>query len=91
MYNGVPLTVGWLSWLHAATDFHDVAAIGGRFYADGREAELKPVYVMGWEVNNLTLVGGLESIREGVGDVRNTYGEVVSGGDVDNHMGCGLL
>ena len=46
---------------------------------DGREAELEPGYVMGWEFNNIMLGRGPESILEGVSDVRNSDGEVVSG------------
>ena len=81
MENGVPLTDGGLSSLIAATYFHDLVAIGVRFCADGREAELEPGYVMGWTVNNLTLIGGLENIMDGIGEIRNTDGEVVGGSD----------
>ena len=38
---------------------------------DGREEEHKPGYVMGWAVNNIMLIGGLESILEGVSDIPN--------------------
>ena len=43
---------------------------------------------MGWEVTNLTLRGGLESILEGVSDIRNYDSEVVSGSDSDNYIEC---
>ena len=58
-----------LSSLNTATYFHDVAAIGGRFYTDGREAKLEPGNIMVWSVNIITLGEGLESITEGVSDV----------------------
>ena len=69
MDNGVSLTAGGLSYLHSATDLHEVAAIGGRLYAYGGEEEFEPGYVMGWEVNNFMLVGGLGSILEGISDI----------------------
>ena len=34
MENSVPLTGNGLSYLHDEKYFHDLAAIGGRFYAD---------------------------------------------------------
>ena len=37
MYNSVPVASGGLSALQDAADFRDVAAIGGRFSAYGRE------------------------------------------------------
>ena len=60
MGNGVPLTANGLSFLLAVKDFHDVAVIEVRVYADGREAEFEPGYIMRWSVNNHTLGGGLE-------------------------------
>ena len=42
VYNGVPFTAGGIIYLYVATYFHEVAAIGGRLYADGREEELEP-------------------------------------------------
>ena len=41
--------------------------------------ELETRYVMGWEFNNITLEGGLDSTMEGVSDLRNTNGEVANG------------
>ena len=45
---------------------------------------------MGWTVNTIALIGGLGSIMEGVSDVHNTNGEVVSGSDGDNKTKCRL-
>ena len=74
MNNGVLLTSGELSSLYAATDL----------YSYDREAELEPVYVMGLEVNNITLVGCPEIILECISDVHNVNGEVVSSIDGNN-------
>ena len=88
MDNGVPLTLGGLGSLHAATYLHDVAAIRGSFYGDGREAELESVYIMGWAVNNLMLRRGLESILGGVDDACNADGEMISVRNGNNPTGC---
>ena len=82
------LTSGGISSLYAAKYFHNAASIRGRFYSDYREAKLKPGYVMGWLVKNIMLVGGLESILEGISDVRNTNGEVSSVSDSNNQTEC---
>ena len=74
--------------MYFATDLRAVAAIGGRFYADGRELELEPVYVMGWVVNNLTIVGGFESILEVISNVCDANDEVVSSRELNNQMKC---
>ena len=39
-------------------------------------------------VNNITLIGGLGSILEGVSDVQNADGEVLSGRYGDNQTEC---
>ena len=84
MNNGVTLTSIRLSSLHDATHFHDIVAIGSRFYEDVRETEIKLGYLMGWAVNNITLKGYLEIILEGVSDIRNANAEVVSDRDGNN-------
>ena len=43
-----------VSYFHSAKDCHEVAAIGGRFYADDIEADIETGYIMGWTVNNIT-------------------------------------
>ena len=70
--------------MHAATYFHDKSPIRERFYADFRETELEPEYLIGWAVNNITIKGGLDSILEFIIDVRNYNGEVVSVSYGDN-------
>ena len=72
------MTSGRLISLHAAIYFRDIDPIRERFYADCRETELEPEYLMGWAVNNITIKGGLDSILEFIIDVRNYNGEVVS-------------
>ena len=74
--------------MHAATDLNYVAAIGGSLYEDYRESELEPGYEIGWEEKNLMLGGGLEIIMEGVSDVRNANGEVISVKNGDNQTEC---
>ena len=64
--------------------FHDIAVIGGRFNAYGREEELGPGNIMGWAVSNTTLIGGLESVMEGVIGVQNTDSEVVGARNGNN-------
>ena len=86
MENGVPLTSGKLSSLHAMVYFHDVAAIEGRFYVYVRGTELEPGYVTGREGKNITILGGLESILEGVSDIHNDDGEVIIGSDGKNQV-----
>ena len=90
MDNVVPLKFDRFSYLNDAETFHDVAAIGGRFYSDVREAELEPVYGMLLALNNITLRGGLESLLGGIIDVRNIDGNVVSGIGGDNQTECRL-
>ena len=60
--NTVPLVISGFSYSHPAADFHDIAAVSGRLNVYGREAELEPGNIMGQEVNNIILRGGLESI-----------------------------
>ena len=43
---------------------------------------------MGWQVNNLPLIGILEGLLEGIGDLCNTNGEVVSGINGKNQPEC---
>ena len=43
---------------------------------------------MGWAVNNLTLVGGLDSILEGIGDICNAGGGVIGGRYGKNQTEC---
>ena len=50
MENHVALMAIVLSYLHALTDSHDVAATRVRFYVDELEAELEPRYVMGGQL-----------------------------------------
>ena len=50
-------------------DLKNISAIGGSLYAYGREAKIEPGYVMGHTVNNFTLLGSLDSILEGIGDI----------------------
>ena len=63
-----------ISSLHAATYFHDVVDIGGRFYTDRRELETEPGYLMRCEVNNIILGGGLVNIMKCVSDTHNANG-----------------
>ena len=51
--------------------------------------ELEQGYVMGLEVNNFTLGGGLESILEGIGDIHYADGEVIGGSDKKNSRSVG--
>ena len=88
MENGVPLVAGGISSLYYAVDFHGISAIGERFYADRRETKLEPGYLIWWSLNNLTLGRGLEVIMEGISDVQNVDGEVVSGSDGSNNKEC---
>ena len=46
---------------------------------DCKETQLEKRYVMVWTVNNLPLIRSLEGIMEGIGEIRNTNGEVVCG------------
>ena len=55
---------------------------------DNREAELEPRDVLVWEANIFTLGGGLESILEGISDIKNLDGEVVGDRNGDNKMDC---
>ena len=43
---------------------------------------------MGWSVNNFPFRGILEGILEGIGDIRNTNGDVVGGRDGINNPDC---
>ena len=72
----------------AAKYVHDVATIRGRLYADDKEAEHGPGYLMGWEVNNFTPRGGVDIILEGVGDIHNADGGVVGGSNGDKQTEC---
>ena len=80
MDNGVPPMAGGLSYLHSATDFHKVAAIGVGLNLNQD--------IMGWSLNDLMLGVDLESILEVIIDVRNTNGEVVSVSNGPNKTEC---
>ena len=84
MDNGAPLTARIISYFHTTTDLYDVAAVRVRLYADVRESELETGYVLVWAFNYLILEGGLESVLEGISDVRNVGDEVVSGSNGNN-------
>ena len=45
---------------------------------------------MGWKVYDLLIVGSLEDILEGIGDISYTNGEVVCGSYGNNHPECGF-
>ena len=85
MENSVTLMVGRLSSLYNVTDLHALVSIGGRLCADGSEAQLKPGDLMWWKVNNIKPGAGLEIILEGISEVCNTNGDVVSGRNVNNN------
>ena len=72
----------------AAKYVHDVATIRGRLYADDKEAEHGPGYLMGWEVNNFTPRGGVDSILEDIGYIHNSDGGVVGGSNGDKQKEC---
>ena len=43
---------------------------------------------MGFQVNNFPLVGIREDIMEGIGDIFNTNGDIVSGSNGNNQPEC---
>ena len=43
---------------------------------------------MGWTVNIATLIGSLESILEGIGDICNATGEVLGVSNGNNQPDC---
>ena len=88
MKNSSPLAAGGIGALHPMTDFHDVAAVRGRFNAYGREEEIEPGDLIGWAVNNLMLRVCLDIILVGISNVRNADGEVVIGSDINRKMEC---
>ena len=45
---------------------------------------------MWWTVKNLSLRGIREGVLEGIGDIRDTNGEVVGGINVNSNPGCGF-
>ena len=44
---------------------------------------------MGWTVNDFPLRVILKSVLEGIGDIRNTDGEVLCGSNGNNRTECG--
>ena len=60
--NGVPMSAIGLDALQPMADLRGVAAAGGRFNEYVSKSYPGLGDVMGWAVNNITLVGGLDSI-----------------------------
>ena len=79
MENSVLLDASGVSDLIPEADFHDILDIGGRFTVYGREAGIEVGDIMGSEVNNLTIRGGLEIIFEVISGVHNTDSKGVGG------------
>ena len=74
--------------MNYAADFHDKAAIRGRFNAYGREEDLEPGNIMRWEVNNLTPRVSLGIILVGISEIQNSSSEVVGGCYSNHQMEC---
>ena len=61
--------------LHTVVYLYEISTTGGRFNVYGREAQLVPSDIFGWEVNIIMLREGIKSIFETVSDVRNSNSE----------------
>ena len=62
MDNSVPLAVWWLVDMHDMKEFHDLANVRVKLNAYVSELELVPVDIIGGEVGNTTLRGGIVCI-----------------------------
>ena len=57
------------SYLHAVIYFYNILAVRGRLNVDFWEAEIEPCDIVGYKVNDITFIIGLEVILKGAVDI----------------------